>query len=110
MLNASLPYADLPARWGVSCERGEGWARVAIEPVLGWRVMVAQCKKAVIWLVALWAWMILPWAMRRELLPFVIITAVTGTLILCFVVVAFARLRRRTSIELDPERLTITLQ
>ena len=32
-----IPYADLPARWGVSIERSPTSVRVVVPPVPGWR-------------------------------------------------------------------------
>jgi hypothetical protein len=36
----TLPYADLPARWGVSCERTPAGLSVVVPPVPSWRYLV----------------------------------------------------------------------
>src|SRR5688500_13119058 len=57
---ATLNYADLPARWGISTERTGSSLRVTIKPVLGWRPYFERYRKAIIWTLALSAYMALP--------------------------------------------------
>src|SRR5262245_11256992 len=109
-----LPYADLPARWGVTVQRGAGLVRITVPPVPGWRFLspgflfsiplLAAIALAYFAMTAYWAarggdWAALIWpgAMNACTLLFVVVAA-TG------------RLRNRSIVEVDSARLTITQQ
>lgn len=102
-----LPYADLPARWGVAVERSPTSVRVVVPPVPGWRHLhkgffigfaafgaLLLAETASKWNVAG------PQALWSALMSY-------GTALAFGVALAVQRLRRRTIIEVSDKMVSV---
>lgn len=99
----ALPYADLPARWGVTVERSPAGVRVTVPPVRwnqlgrGWYVGIGVLVAVIVWIgVASLA--------AGEIAAFWGNAAIYGMALTCVVLVAVERLRRRIAFEVTADR------
>src|SRR5688572_24998988 len=106
-----LPYADLPQRWGVTCERDGGRLRVLIPPAPGW----AHLGRALVVGMAAMLAVVLAFVLAGvrnlrvgDALPFFINAGIYGLVLLVLALVAWDRLRRRIVIEIDERDVRLT--
>src|SRR5262245_30617420 len=109
-----LPYADLPARWGVAVQREADLVRISVPPVPGWRFLSLGFLFSIPLLAAItlaYFGTMTYWAVRgAEWAPLIAPVAMYGCALLFVVVAAVGRLRNRSIFEVDSARLTIICQ
>src|SRR5687768_9073869 len=94
-----LPYADLPARWGVSVERSDKLVRVVVPPVPGWRHLHKGYFIGFTLLAAYMLGNLVPAIRRGEFYMVLPTVATWGTALAFGVAAAVRRLRQRTVVE-----------
>jgi hypothetical protein len=94
---ALVPYADLPARWGISVAREPGAVRVAVPPVPSWKHLgLAFHGSAAVLLAIVGGWLYAGFVLRAAPPDVVVLNAIIYSLpLLIIAAVAAVRLRRR---------------
>src|SRR5689334_8422089 len=110
-----LPYADLPARWGVAVERDADRLRIVVPPIPGWRHLATGFHVSILLLAAITAayGAALVRALVRgptrpdEIMAYSMGASVWGLPLLIVVAIAMQRLRSRAVLEVDSAHLII---
>jgi hypothetical protein len=104
----TLPYADLPSRWGICVERNEDGVRVVVPPVPDWRRLSAGFFVGGAILAFVLLSMVVPAMYWHEWLPVLPSLAVYGGGLLWVVLAARHRLRRRIVLEVSGRAVSAT--
>jgi hypothetical protein len=105
-----LPYADLPQRWGVTCDRDGDVVRLHIPPVPGWKQLGRGLFVAIGTVGAIVITFVIV-AVRNypfgDAAPFFANAAMYGAVMIILALVAWERVHRRIVIEITPRTLRI---
>lgn len=106
---ATLPYADLAGRWGVSVEYSTDRVRVVVPPVPSWRHLGKGFHIGIAVLAAInVAWWVGAAVGRRVPLEVLVWNcAIYGVPLLILLLIAAGRLRRRTVIEVSAAEVSV---
>jgi hypothetical protein len=103
-----LPYADLPSRWGVSIERLPDGVRVVVPPVPGWRRLGAGFFVGGTMLAAFLMIIVATSYNARDWATLVFNALLYGGGLVCVVLAARYRLRRRIVLEITRDLVAAT--
>ena len=105
---STLPYADLPSRWGVSVEKLADGVRVVVPPVPGWRQLHAGFFVGGAMLALFVAFGAYIAYQERDWTPLVGNGILYGGGLLWVILGAWHRLRRRVTIEINGRTVSVT--